>query len=605
MRKALLRLEDVGPGGFYESEESLWKLRVIADFLSSSGVPFHVAMIPRFVNPKTGYDRSIGDRRDPLVQKFISTMRHLQNRGGSLGMHGYRHQYGQAVSGDGFEFAYGDCTADCPPDDDPAAYQERGAFEQAYASERMRQGFLAVFASGLQVDWFEAPHYTASPVQRRVLEGWTGLFFENDPHSSEMHHVVTHDTDSPLYRGAVYVPTPLFYLDASKPEQELKRMCRAIKGFKDDEIAGFFYHPYLEFPYIRKVGERVVYDEGSYLKRLVKCFQQQKYEFVPLLSLVSLVPSMRQTGFFPGAEVLTGDVNGDGISELLVREPLSGTWQAASGSLETFPCRQSAPFTARVIGERLGPGRAMVGDVNGDGRDDLVLWDAVAGTFSVALSDGDSWQKPTVWLTGLARGEAWEPHLADWNGDGRKDLALWNKRTGDWLLAASDGGKFSPAYDGAAGRTGTDWVAGFGDVDGDGRDELVLWHPATGTWKVGACTGTRLRIGSKPWLQKWAVEAGWQLLLGDFDGDGKDDLLVVNPERGDWQIARSTGSRFLPEQAVLRPWAAEPGMVPLVGTWSRDGRAGVCARHPLLRGGTVDFAVSVVGKASGKTKAGR
>ncbi|TCP58298.1 FG-GAP repeat protein [Tumebacillus sp. BK434] len=602
MRKALLRLEDVGPGGFYESEESLWKLRVIADFLSASGVPFHVAMIPRYVNPKTGYDRSIGDRRDPYVQNFLATMRHLQHRGGSLGMHGYRHQYGQAVTGDGFEFAYSDCTADCPPDDDPAASQERGAFERAYASERMRQGFLAVFASGLQVDWFEAPHYTASPNQRNVLEGWTGLFFENDPHSGEMHHVTVHDTDTPLYRGAVYVPTPLFYLDASKPEKEIKRMCKAIKRFKEEEIAGFFYHPYLEFPFIRKVGERVVYEEGSYLQRLVKCFQQQQYTFVPLLSLVSLVPSMRQTGFFPGAEVLTGDVNGDGISELLVREPDTDSWLAASGSLETFPCRQSAPFASRVIGAKMGPGRALVGDVNGDGRDDLVLWNAATGTWSVALSDGVSWQPPAVWLTGAAQGDAWEAFLTDWNGDGRKDIALWNKRTGDWYLAVGDGAKFTLAADGVIARTATDWKAGFGDVDGDGREELVLWHPATGSWNVGAYVGTRLQLGPRPWLEQWAVGAGWQFLLGDFDGDGKDDLLVVNPEQGDWQIARSTGGRFVPEEAVLRPWAAEPNMVPLVGTWSRDGRAGVCARHPLLRGGTVDFAVSVVGKTA---RAGR
>ncbi|ASS74327.1 hypothetical protein CIG75_04570 [Tumebacillus algifaecis] len=596
MKKALLRLEDVGPGGHYESEESLWKLRVIADFLSSSDVPFHVAMIPRFVNPQTGYDKSIADRRDPYVQTFLATMRYLQKSGGSLGMHGYRHQYGQAVSGDGFEFAYRGCASDCPPDDAKRSFQERGAFERAYASERMRQGFLAVFASGLDVDWFEAPHYTASPTQRRVLEAWTGLFFENDPHSGEMYRRVIHDTDTPLYRGAVYVPTPLYYLDASKPEQDLNRMCTEIKRFQEQDLAGFFYHPYLEFPFIRKVQGRVVYDERSYLHRLVRCFQQQSFHFVPLLSMVSLVPSMRQTDFFPGLEVLTADLNGDGVTELLVREPKSGNWYAAFGSLGMYPCRQSAPFEPRLVATDGGKGRALIGDVNGDGKDDLVLWDADAGRWQVALSDGVRLGQQELWLEGFASGGSWEAFLCDWNGDGRDDLAVWNKRSGEWFLAVSEGSTFRPLQTGAIGHIDCEWVAQFGDVDGDGRDEWVLWHPRTGTWQVGVFRGTRLQFSDPPWLEHWAVGADWTVLLGDFDGDGKDDVLVVNPERGDWQIARSTDRKLVPVEAVLQPWAAEQGMVPLVGTWTRDGRAGVCARHPLLHGGTLDFAVSVLGK---------
>jgi hypothetical protein len=591
MKKALLRLEDVGPGGFYESEESLWKLRVIADFLFSAGVPFHVAMIPRFVNPQTGYDKSIADRRDPYVKSFLETMRFLQKRGGSLGMHGYRHQYGQAVSGDGFEFASQGCASDCAPDDPVAAFLERDEFEKAYASERMRDGFRAVFLSGLEVDWFETPHYTASQNQRKVLEGWTGLFFENDPHSTKWRRVVIHDVDTPLYRGAVYVPTPLFYLDGANPEQDLRRMCKEIKSFAEGEVAGFFFHPYLEFPFIRREGNRAVYDGRSYLKRLVKCFQKQGFTFVPLLSLVSLVPSMRQTGFFPGSEVLVGDVNGDGRSELIVREEETGDWYVASVSLEMHPCRHHAPFAARLALKGLRGGCPLIGDVNGDGKDDLVLWNRETGVWQVALSDGVMFQPHGVWAKCLAKGSEWQPFLCDLNGDGRDEFALWNRLTGEWY-AAVHRKVFAPA-----GYTPVDAVPRFGDVNGDGRDELVLWQPAAGTWLMGSYTGARFQIDAVPWLRGWAVGAEWQVLIGDFDGDGKEDVLVVNPARGDWQVSLSTGERLVPVESVLRPWAAGAQMEPLVGTWTRDGRAGVCARNRWLRGGTVDFAVSVIGKS--------
>ncbi len=596
MKKALLRLEDVGPGGYYESEESLWKLRVIADFLSAADVPFHVAMIPRFINPKTGYDRSIADRCDPHVRSFLATLDYLHKRGGSIGLHGYSHQHGESVSGDGFEFAYAECTTDCAPDDPKAAFLERGAFESSYASARMRNGFLAAFSSGLSIDWFETPHYTASENQRRVIEGWTGLIFENDPHSEETRKIVVDDADLPLFRGTIYVPTPLYYLDGAHPEQDLQRMCEQSRSFQDGEIAGFFYHPYLEFPFIRREGSRVVYEEHSYLKRLVRCFQAERFRFVSLLSQVSFVPTMRQTDFFPGQEIWVGDIDGDRQSELIVRERETGDWYAASASLELFPCRRSAPLEPRRVLRGVGGGEVLIGDVNGDGRDDLVLWDRASGAWRVALSDGESFQAPSVWLDCFGSGGMWKAFLADWNGDGRADLAVWNKVTGAWRLAESDGAKFCPLRGVASGHSDIDQQALYADLNGDGRAELLLWNPDSGSWRVGSWQAGALQMERDLWLDNWAVGKEWRVRVGDFDRDGRADVLVVDPERGDWQIARSTGERLVPDESVLRPWVAGREMEPLVGVWSPDGRSSICARNRSLRGGTVDFALSVVGK---------
>lgn len=98
------------------------------------------------------------------------------------------------------------------------------------------------------------------------------------------------------------------------------------------------------------------------------------------------------------------------------------------------------------------------------------------------------------------------------------------------------------------------------------------------------------------WLAEWAVGEEWEVLVGDFDRDGRDDLLVVDAARGEWQVARNAGTHFVPA-GELKPWAAGAYMQPLVGVFTDNGRASLCARQKWLRGGVVDFAVSVLGGA--------
>ncbi|MGZ4031440.1 MAG: DUF2334 domain-containing protein [Tumebacillaceae bacterium] len=611
MKKALIRFEDIGPGGYYESPDNIIKLRAIAEYMRSEGVPFHVAMIPRFVNPGTGYDKSIADHGDAYVQSFHRMIEHLRKCGGSIGMHGYRHQYGNAVSADGFEFAYKECTTDCAPDDEPEAYLEREAFERSYASERMRDGFAAVKQSGLTVDWFETPHYTASDNQRWILESWVGMFFENDPHAADNNRISIRDVDTPLYRGVIYVPTPLYYVDGSKPDEEVGRITEAIKEFTEADVAAFFFHPFLEFPFLhieRANGTtRVVYEENTYLKRLIRGFKEQQFTFVPLLSLVQFVPSTRVTDFFQGNDFVffTGDVNGDGRSELIVWQWSTGYWFTVSVHLDQFPSRQNGGlWPERVLSDWVkGDGwRPFVGDFNGDGKTDVAAWQAETGTWRFALSDGVLFHPaPQMAVQGWGVGEGWEPLIGDFNGDGRDEVAIWSKAAGTCYVLE--------------GRTVRLWLTAgvhvqecavrVGDFNGDGRDDLVLWYPSTGTWQVAESDGRQFHfVPGDPqkngmWLTGWAVGTEWEPLVGDFDGDGKDDVLVVDAKRGDWQVAQNKGTHFVPLPGGLHPWAAGDHMQPLVGVFTDDGRASIMARHKWLRNGTVDFAVSVIGKVRG------
>lgn len=635
MKKALIRLEDIGPGGEYGTEERLMKLCVVADFLAREGVPFHVAMIPRFVDPSAGYDKSISEKKDPYVQKFRSVLAYLRQCGGSIGLHGYTHQYGKAVSAQGYEFFYSACEQDCPPEEFGASYLEREVFEHSYTSSRMRSGLSTADQAEVPVDWFETPHYAAEGSARHVLESWIGVFFENDPRHQEANkRVVVEDIDTPLYRGAVYVPTPLFYVDGAHPKQDVDRMCREIETYAPQDLAGFFFHAFLEFPFIKleqtAAGKmRVRYDESSHLHRLIRRFTQRGWTFVPMLSVVPFAPSARKTDVMPGHDVvvLPADLDGDASAELLFWEHQTGEWSMLRANLDGYPNRNIQLGEPQSILSGWAQGaywKPFIGDVNGDGRQDVIVLDTNRGQWQVAQSAGGKLvpavgDRNFLWLENFAVGADWVPLVGDFNGDGKTDVAAYHRTSGELRVALSTGAHFAEVFVAGAGVAGTsakvphswlkgwvkgtDWNVAVGDFNGDGRSDLVAWNSRTGDWKVALSDGKRLTptLGhlSPYWRREFGVGERWQLLTGDVDGDGRDDVLLVDPVQGLWLIARNARDRFVPLDLPFGPWAAGEYAEPFIGNFTSDRRAAIGMRQSLLRGGTVDFAVSLMGRKNG------
>ncbi|QZY57030.1 DUF2334 domain-containing protein [Crassaminicella profunda] len=604
MKRALIRFEDVGPGGPYSTQEGLLKLKAMADYLNSEKVPFHISLISRFVNPVIWYDKSIEQISDPYITLFNNTLKCIDScYGASLGMHGYTHQYFRSESAAGYEFYYSSCSQNCPPNDSPEALSDRDAFLNSYASSRMLQGYRAYQGSGLTLDWgYSTPHYSADEIQRCILESWSGIFFQPDPLNSTSRRISIRDTDMPFYRGVIYVPTPLAYVKASDPDVDIERICEEIKNYTEEDVAAFYYHPYLEFPFIEITPAGIVYDDNSYLKRLIRCFKEDGFTFVPLLSLVSFIPSGRITNFFPGKENVFFVGKCKDKMGLIIWQPNTGTWYYTTGNVENFPSRQvnNDIFSTNMVVSNWAVGdywKPLIGDFNGDGNDDVVAWNPQNGDWQVALYDGLRLNPKASWLKPWAVGNYWVPLVGDFNGNGIDDLVVWNPNTGDWQVALSDGTKFNPKASWLkAWGVGDYLVPLVGDFNGDGIDDLVVWNPDTGDWQVALSDGTKFNPKAS-WLRTWAVGNYWTPLVGDFDGDGKTDILVVDVSRGDWQVALSTGSQFRPYGRVLQPWAADSEMQPFVADFNGDGKMGIIARHPTLRNGTLDGAASVIQKS--------
>src|SRR5205814_405368 len=117
------------------------------------------------------------------------------------------------------------------------------------------------------------------------------------------------------------------------------------------------------------------------------------------------------------------------------------------------------------------PRSVAIGDVNGDGRPDLVVANDGSNSVSVLLGNGDGTFQAQTKYTTLGALPA-SVAIGDVNGDGRPDLVVaYEGPSGASVLRGNGDGTFQAQ---ATYRTGDPPVSvAIGDVNGDGRPDLV------------------------------------------------------------------------------------------------------------------------------------
>lgn len=196
----------------------------------------------------------------------------------------------------------------------------------------------------------------------------------------------------------------------------------------------------------------------------------------------------------------------------------------------------------------------LTGDVNGDNKDDIIGFGS--NNVSVGISNGSSFNGKSIWHTGWSSAQGWNysdysRKIGDVNGDGKDDIVGFGY----------DGVYVSLSTGSSFGTGSVKWNSGWGvtngwnnsnglqreiaDVDGDGKDDIVGFT-TSGTW-VALSNGTSFQPATN-WNTGWGPNVGWGLngtkrVLADVNGDGRKD--IVGFTSNGVYVSLSNGTSFL------------------------------------------------------------
>jgi FG-GAP-like repeat len=297
---------------------------------------------------------------------------------------------------------------------------------------------------------------------------------------------------------------------------------------------------------------------------------------------------IRDFGSVDAGYMLTGDFDGDGLTDIASWEDATAGWKTAlskgrhfddsvGGHGGTWIKDFGGPF----------PGFMLAGDFNGDGKTDIAGWNEEHKGWHVALSTGKGFDPSTEGGGGFWADQFGWPFpgytlVGDFNGDGRADIAGWNTSIQGWHVALSTGRSFDPSAAGGGGF----WTDNFGqpnqgemmvgDFTGDGKADIAGWNSSAVGWHVAVSTGKRFdptpQGGGGIWISSFDSHFPGIGYTGDFNGDGKTDIAAWWGSTHGWIVALSTGKSFFLPPEPARYWISNfgnPGSM-LIGNFNGD-----------------------------------
>ena len=220
-----------------------------------------------------------------------------------------------------------------------------------------------------------------------------------------------------------------------------------------------------------------------------------------------------------------GDFDGDGIKDFVWWNNSTGQvyimLMSSSTAVKAGAVIYTEPDTAWKI--------VATGDIDGNGKTDLIWWNSTTGQVSAMLINGTSvtggnniYTEPdTNWKIVAA---------ADFNGNGAAELLWWNSSTGQVSIGQTNGTNASTASL-IWTEPNTDWrIAGAGDLDGDGKADIVWLNRTTGQIYGMQTNGSAVTNSAMMYTEP---DTNWEIVsVSDYNSDNRADLLWRNQLTG-------------------------------------------------------------------------
>jgi DNA/RNA endonuclease YhcR with UshA esterase domain len=304
---------------------------------------------------------------------------------------------------------------------------------------------------------------------------------------------------------------------------------------------------------------------------------------------------------WPNPQVVTGDFLHNGLTDLAVINPGQGgiADYLANGD-GTFHAVFSPQGATLTDWDSWGSPKVVTGDFIGNGFTDVAvinpgqggIADYVSngdGTFTAifspqgaTLTDWDSWPNPKI-VTG------------DFLHNGRIDLAVMNPGQGGIATYLSNGDGTFHAVFSPQGATHTDWDSWpnptivTGDFLHNGRTDLAVMNPGQGGIATylsnGDGTFTAVFSPQGATHTDWDSWSSPKVVTGDFLGNGRTDIAVLNPGQGGIADYLSNGDGtfhavFSPQGATHTDWDSWSNPTVVTGDFNGDGRVDIAVTNP-------------------------